>query len=244
RYTSKLTEQLCGAMELKGLGARQLDLLFTRVDHRIEAIRVGLAKPARDVKRLTRLLCDKIETVDPGFGIEHMRLIATVAEPLANKQISTTDDASPDISGLIDILCNRFGAERVYQMAFVESDVPERSVLKVSALMPETAETRPPRWPRPVRLLPRPEPVTTLAQVPDHPPRLFIRRGVRYRVVAADGPERIFGEWWRRDAEIAAIRDYFRIELETGERLWVFRCGDGEHAHTGSGQWYMHGIFA
>ena len=32
---------------------------------------------------MTRLLCDKIETIDPGFGIEIMTLAATVAEPLA-----------------------------------------------------------------------------------------------------------------------------------------------------------------
>ena len=29
------------------------------------------------------MLCDKIETVDPGFGIELMSLAASVAEPLA-----------------------------------------------------------------------------------------------------------------------------------------------------------------
>ena len=47
-------------LEAQGLGARRLDLLFHRVDNRIEAIRVGTAKPVRDVKRLTRLLCDKL----------------------------------------------------------------------------------------------------------------------------------------------------------------------------------------
>ena len=62
RYTGKL----CEALEAKGLGARQLDLLFHRIDNRIEAIRIGTARPVRDVKRLTRLLCDKIETVGRG----------------------------------------------------------------------------------------------------------------------------------------------------------------------------------
>ena len=86
RYTGKLTGQLCEALEAKGLGARQLDLLFHRVDNHIEAVRIGTAQPLRDVKRLTRLLCEKIETIDPGFGIEMMRLAATLAEPLAPKQ--------------------------------------------------------------------------------------------------------------------------------------------------------------
>ncbi len=244
RYTGKLTTQLCTALENKGLGAIQLDLLFIRTDNRIEAIRVGMAQPVRDVKRLTRLLSDKIETVDPGFGIERMHLIATVAEPLADKQISTTDDAKADIAGLIDTLSNRIGSEHIYRLAPVESDVPERSVRKVPALAPPVKDNWPLHWPRPIRLLAKPERIATLAQLPDYPPKLFIRRGVRHRVVAADGPERIYGEWWRRDAEIAAVRDYFRIELETGERLWVFRSGDGENAETGSRDWFLHGVFA
>jgi protein ImuB len=244
RYTGRLTVQICAALENKRLGVKQLDLLFTRTDNRIEAIRVGLAQPVRDAKRLTRLLCDKIETVDPGFGIDRMHLIATVAEPLLDKQISTTDDAQADIAALIDTLSNRIGAAHIYRLAPVESDVPERSVRKVPALAPEIGGQWPMHWPRPVRLLLKPEPIGTIAGVPDYPPQLFIRRGVRHRVIAADGPERIFGEWWRRDAEIDAIRDYFRIELETGERLWVFRSGDGQNSETGSRDWFLHGMFA
>jgi hypothetical protein len=60
------SRSVCEALEAKGLGARQRDLLFHRIDNRIEAIRIGTARPVRDVKRLTRLLCDKIETVDRG----------------------------------------------------------------------------------------------------------------------------------------------------------------------------------
>ncbi|MGH8276910.1 MAG: Y-family DNA polymerase, partial [Steroidobacteraceae bacterium] len=86
RTTGKLVTQLCEMLEAKGFGARRLDLLFHRVDNRIEAIRIGTALPVRDVKRLTRLLCAKVEAIDPGFGIEIMRLAATLAEPLAQKQ--------------------------------------------------------------------------------------------------------------------------------------------------------------
>ena len=44
----------------------------------------------------------------------------------------------------------------------------------------------------------------------------------------ADGPERVFGEWWKRDPELTAVRDYFRLEDDAGERYWVYRAGDGE----------------
>ena len=106
RYTGKLVVQLCEALEARGLGAKRLDLLLHRVDNRLEAIRVGTALPVRDVKRLTRLLCDKIETVDPGFGIEIMSLTASLAEPLAPRQVmsSLTEAAEVDVTDLIDTL--------------------------------------------------------------------------------------------------------------------------------------------
>jgi protein ImuB len=245
RYVGKLAGELCEALEAKALGARRLDLLFHRVDNRIEAICIGTARPVRDVKRLTRLLCDKIETIEPGFGIEIMRLAATLAEPLAPKQTisSLTDEPEADVSGLIDSLANRVGEQRLYRFAPAASDVPERSVCRVAPTAPDTGEAWPNHWPRPVRLLARPEPIETLALLPDHPPVSFTWRGIRRRVKRADGPERIFGEWWKRDAELFAVRDYFRVEDKAGERFWIYRAGDGADAATGSHRWFLHGIF-
>ena len=73
--------------------------------------------PVRDAKRLTRLLTDKIETIDPGFGIELMRLAATIAEPLVAKQTisSLVETPEADVSDLIDTLANRVGEERLYR---------------------------------------------------------------------------------------------------------------------------------
>jgi protein ImuB len=245
RYTGKLVAELCASLETRGLGARRLDLLFFRVDNRIEAIRVGTAMPVRDTKRLTQLLADKIETIDPGFGIEQMRLAATAAEQLRAKQtISSLAEApEPDVSDVIDILANRVGEDRLYRFAPVQSDVPERSVQRIAPMSPDTGEGWPGHWPRPSRLLPQPELIETVALLPDHPPVTFTWRGVRRRVKRADGPERVFGEWWKRDAELAAVRDYFQVEDENGERYWVYRAGDGEDAATGSHKWFIHGIF-
>jgi protein ImuB len=245
RYTGKLVMKLCEALEAGGLGARRLDLLFHLVDNRIEAIRIGTALPVRDAKRLTRLLCDKIETIDPGFGIEIMRLAATLAEPLPPKQtnFSLAEEAEADISGLIDTLANRVGHRQLYRFAPVLSDVPERSVRRIAPLAPDTGPTWPDQWPRPARLLPIPEPIETMALLPDHPPVVFTWRGVRRRVNRADGPERVFGEWWKRDAERRAVRDYFQVEDDTGERFWIYRSGDGEDGATGSHRWFLHGIF-
>ncbi len=245
RYIGKLTAQLCAALEEKGLGARRLDLLCHRVDARVEAVRVGTAQPVRDARRLTRLLCDQIETIDPGFGIERMALAATTAEPLQRRQMASDliEIATPDISDLVDTLANRVGERAVYRAAPVASDVPERSVCRIPALSPDTGSAWPSHWPRPARLFAHPERIEAIALLPDHPPASFTWRGVRRRVKRADGPERVHAEWWKRDAELAAIRDYFRVEDQAGERYWIFRAGNGEDPGTGSHLWYVHGVF-
>ncbi|AGH51526.1 MAG: DNA polymerase Y family protein [Sphingobium sp.] len=246
RYTGKLVVQLCEELEREGLGARRLDLLFTRVDNRIEAIRAGTAKPLRDVKRMTRLLCDKIETIAPGFGIELMTLTASIAEPLDYRSTATSliDPATPDLSDLVDTLANRVAHGRLYRCAPTQSEVPERSVARIEPLAAPIGVSWPNDWPRPSRLLDPPAPVEAMALLPDHPPASFTWGGVRRRVKRADGPERIFGEWWVRDGELSVVRDYFQVEDEAGERFWLFRRGDGEDPNTGDHRWYLHGIFA
>lgn len=246
RYTATLVGDLCKALEKRGLGARRLDLLFHRVDNSRQAIRIGTARAVRDEKRLVRLLCDRIETIDPGFGIEIMDLTATLAEPLVlqQKASSLIEEAQADLAGLVDVIANRIGARRLYRLAPVESDVPERSIQRIPPLAPDDGMTWPDRWPRPARLLARPEPIEVMALLPDHPPAFFIWRGVRRRVQRADGPERIFGEWWKRDAELSAVRDYFQVEDAEGERFWLFRSDEEQQIITGAGRWFLHGIFA
>lgn len=246
RYIGVLVEQLSAELEVKGLGARKLDLVCFRVDNIVQAIRVGTSRPIRDVKRLARLLTDKVETIDPGFGIETMTLTALIAEPLAYRA-SVSGLGEPDVkdvSGLIDTLSNRIGEAALYRLAPVESDVPERAIQRVTPLAPPTGASWPPHWPRPSRLLSPPEQIETVALLPDHPPAAFTWRGLRRHVARADGPERIFGEWWKSADERNAVRDYFQVEDDAGERYWLFRAGDGEDGKTGSQRWFLHGVFA
>ena len=83
-----------------------------------------------------------------------------------------------------------------------------------------------------------------VARGPAGAPARFKWRGQAYKVAAADRPERLYGEWWRRSEERAAIRDYFQVEAEDGARVWLFRKGDGEDEETGDLSWHMHGVFA
>ena len=95
---------------------------------------------------------------------------------------------------------------------------------------------------RPIRLFEHPEPITAIAEVPDHAPGRFRWRGVWHEVVRAEGPERIAMEWWRDQNNRALTRDYFRVESREGVRVWLYREGlfDGKTPPS----WFAHGVFA
>lgn len=254
--TALLVQALCGRLAVAGLGARQLDLLFERVDGAVEAVRIGTAQPTRDGAHLLRLLGERLGTLEPGFGFSAGRLVAVRADRFAGEQKAAAfggeetggEETGSDLAALIDRLENRLGPGRLYRLAPVESDVPERAQRRAAPLGAFPAMPKPVgrggMQLRPPRLLAPPEPIETLAVLPDHPPARFVWRGTVHRIARADGPERIFGEWWKRAAESEAVRDYFQLEDESGARFWVFRAGNGEDAATGSQRWFLHGLFA
>jgi protein ImuB len=132
-----LADSVCATLARRGLGARRLDLVFERVDATTQAVRVGLARPTRAPRHLARLLAERLDTVDPGLGVEAMRLIVSLAEALAPVQArALAEDEPADLAALVDRLRNRFGAHLVYRIEPVESDVPERSARRVPALAP------------------------------------------------------------------------------------------------------------
>ena len=244
---ARLASRVCVDLERRGEGARRLDLTFERVDRTEQASCIGTARPSRRADHLARLLDEQLERIDPGLGIEAMRLVAALTEPLTFEQpradLVGGQNVGSDMSVLVDRLVNRLGVRKVYRAAPVESDVPERSVRRVGPLSPATGAGWPPALPRPGRLLRPPQPVEALAMLPDHPPAQFIWRRRRHRIRHADGPERIGGEWWNSDRERSALRDYWQVEDEDGRRFWLFRCGDAVDAATGDLRWFLHGFF-
>jgi len=93
---------------------------------------------------------------------------------------------------------------------------------------------------RPLRLFVRPEPIETVAEVPDGPPLRFRWRRVLHDVAAIEGPERIAAPWWRRPD--APTRDYFRAEDSQGRRFWLYREGLWGR-ETLRAKWFVHGVF-
>jgi protein ImuB len=227
-----------------GLGARSLVLTCQLVDNSRQHQTVSISRASRDAVHLRTLLCAQIEKIEPGFGIERLRLTAAGVEPLAPQPIASElagARPAPDLAPLVDRLAARLGARRVHRLTALESDLPERSVGRAR---PFAATAGWPRWPRPVHLLSPPEPVDfVMAELPDGAPLRFRWRGQAYRVAAADGPERVYGEWWRGADERDAVRDYFQVEAADGARFWLFRKGDGEDPATGDLSWHLHGLF-
>jgi protein ImuB len=263
-WLGTLMPRLVTELAQAGQGARRIELIADRIDGVPQRLHIGLARPSRDGAHMLRLITRRIEEIAPGYGIDALALHVRRADRLdAQPFDERLEDRPADIAPLVDALANRIGDARLWRMQPVESDVPERSL---SAALPLADATRPaarlktedvrqldrgvdlhpwhPRWPRPARLLRRPEPLDhVIAEMPDQPPHRFTWRGETHRVVRADGPERILGEWWQRVAEAELVRDYFRVEDEAGHRFWLFRRGDGERVETGDLAWFMHGTF-
>ena len=240
-----LLGDLAEVLQARGLGARSIRLTGLCVDGTEQVVAVGTSRPTRDVSHLLRLMKLRIERIDPGMGLEQFLLVAPHTEPLDAVDLGAVlagEVLVRDPARLVDVVAGRIGADAVFRVAPIPSHVPERAVARAD---PVETPAGWPTWRRPVRLFARPEPLWgVIALLPDQPPRRFEWRGEAHKVVAGYGPERIHGEWWRRDAETWAVRDYYRVEDEAGGRFWVFRRGDGTHDDTGDLSWWIHGVFA
>jgi protein ImuB len=250
-----LARALADQLERDGRGVRRLALVGFRVDGRTTAIEAGLSAPAAAPDHMLRLLREKgLEHLDLGFGVDALMLCARQADPVSVRQGEMGDErqAGPPeaLAALIDRLQARLGEGAVRRPQARESWVPERSEAWVRAepAPPVPGAAQEDRS-RPILLLDPPEPVTTVAGLPDGPPARFTWRRADRRVVKAQGPERLGAEWWRPGPGLAnrsaRTRDYYRVEDDQGRRYWLFREGlygreDADHAPS----WWLHGVFA
>ena len=255
---ARLLAELCAGLEIAGLGARRLAFALYRVDNSTAAVRIGTSRPCREVRQLVRLFAEKLQELDPGFGIERAILAAEVVEPLLPEPLAWRGmgagdlDQARDLAPLVDRLSNRLGEGAVARLVPQASHIPERAQRRVPALGPTRPEPFPERRlhgqapARPLRLLARPEPIEAVAPVPDQPPVLFRWRQALHKVARVRGPERLAPEWWRApEADPAVLtRDYFAVEDTEGGRFWLFREGLYLTGAASLPRWYLHGMFA
>jgi protein ImuB len=132
-----LVAELVRLLQARGEGARALVLACVRVDGDVQRIAIGTARPSRDEAHLGRLLAMRIERIDPGLGIESMRIDVPRTDPLAPEPIGGIGlEAAPvDVAPLVDRLAGRIGEAGVFAITAQESDVPERAAWLASALV-------------------------------------------------------------------------------------------------------------
>jgi protein ImuB len=135
RATERLVEDLIPRLAREGTGARQLDLGFYRVDGRVEWLRLGTARPSRDPRHLVSLFRERLDTVDPGLGIEDVILSAFTVEPLPPEQFGLAghpvSNQASGIAPLLDRLGNRLGLAAMSRLEPRESHIPERASVRV-----------------------------------------------------------------------------------------------------------------
>lgn len=266
-----LSRQLKADLERRGEGAERLQLQLFHADGDVSRITITSSRPLRDPKLIQKLFHEKLAVavtrIDPGYGFDLVRLAVMSADRFDDKQATLGDienDREGDFALFADRVRARLGEHAVAAPQMVESHWPERA----APLAPLGSVPRPynawryssphrsgremVRSPderalidllpaRPIRLLTAEQIEVTAAEIPEGPPGRFRWRSVSYRIVGAEGPERIAPEWWRT-TELAETRDYFRVEDEAGRRYWLYR--EGRYGAERPPRWYMQGMFA
>lgn len=225
---------LCRLLEQDQRGARRLLLHAYRVDGAVQTLAIGTNLPNRDPRHLFRLFRDRLDGIEPGFGIETMLLEAPVCDAMPGKQTDlpqTNGGQATGVAEIIDRLQARLGSAAVFRPQPVESHWPERSLRRAPPFA-RWQPAKPPAALRPVALLPQPEPVEIEADATGWP-KAFRWHRVPRQLVRLEGPERLAPEWWHGGLA-PTHRDYFRAEDAEGRRYWLFRQ---DHA------WFLHGLF-
>jgi len=235
----RLIAQVCKRLSEAQMGARQLRLEIGRADNSHFSETIGLARPTRDAKLIYGQFERPLSKIDAGYGIERVRLSASIAEPFIPEQLNTAAK-SHEAHALDEVLSrigNRIGFEQIGKYHTNESHVPERSffLAPVNRNKPEKNSAIKPN--RPLVQF-QPEPANVIK--PGRPPRSFQWRRKHYALASANGPERILPEWWQDvPGWQGGGRDYWFVQTREGERLWLYNHPGNERRQD----WFVAGIF-
>lgn len=248
-----LAETLSRRMEAEGVGGRLFGLELFRVDGAVKRLKVACSSPLRDPVKIAALFAERLASLNEGleadYGFDLLRLWALKRDPVKPESRTFDGEAERDgmraLEALADRLSVRLGPRAVTRAVPRDEWLPEKAVSMAclgeapdSTWVAEPAATYGGTPLRPLRLFASPEPAEAVAEAPDGPPARFTWRRLARRVVRAEGPERIAGDW--RDPEDGGQRDYWRVEDERGRRYWLFRQGD----FASQTRWFVHGLFA
>lgn len=203
-----LTAELCQQLSVFGQGARSFTLHAFRSDGTSDATEIKTARPVRTPAHILTLFKEKLDKLDPGFGIDLLILearrtdsMSASSRPLAS-ELAVTDTDPVALAALTDRITAKLGPNTVRITDLQASHLPETSQGQTvfAGQFPHPQSVNDQAGPRPLRLFSTPERVEVIAQVPEGPPLRFVWRRVARHVSRADGPERINPEWWTYSA--------------------------------------------
>lgn len=204
-----------------------------------EPISLRLLRPTLDPRYLADLLRLQCERYSFESGVNGVRIgVVEMALPTL-RQAALFDDGTNkkqerSLVELVDRLSSRLGCEAVLRSNLFPDPLPELSCQTSPWLKSDTPVcSKATSWClrcRPLRLLRVPQSLR-VDQVSDDALPCRIQGSSVLRI---QGPERIESGWWR-DGDTR--RDYYRLDLDSGSRLWAFR-------DRSSGRWFLHGLFS
>ena len=244
----RLLASLEGFLRGRNAGATELVFSATHSARRgaalaPTAIMLALATPERDARRLAALFGERLARVQ--LPAPALTLTLTVERLHAFSAINASllppsahdGDVGVDWLQLAETLHARLGSERVFQLQAVDDHRPERAWCALPITIgdePRTAPTSITSTPRPLLLLPTPQPLPAHGEQPLY----------REPLTLVAGPERIECGWWDLASPAAGSpacavhRDYFVARNARGQWLWIYR----ELAAPRG--WFLHGLFA
>lgn len=233
----RLTASVCHRLKAAERGARRFQLTVRCVDTGDHVLTVGLAKPCAEAGAVMQQFAKPLDELKIEFGADWFRLLAKSVEPIQTRQASFDNcaDLEDDTAQIISTLGNRLGFDRVRHFTAEDSHLPEREFAYVEAInrRDDPVWQHSPRK-RPIRLYKNPERLRTL--IPGKPPKEFEWRQKAYEIKKASGPERLTPEWWRDES--SATRDYWRVQTQSGVRLWLMTYPAHQHPN-----WFVAGKF-
>jgi protein ImuB len=205
-------------------------------------VTLALAAPERDAQRLAALLEERLARVTLpapaltlSLTVERLQPFAAVNASLLPPAASSGEHGT-DWLQLAETLHARLGSERVFQLQAVDDHRPERAWRAVPLTIDgsEGFSAALPSQPRPLLLLPTPQPLAAHGEQP-------LDRGP---LTLVTGPERIECGWWDAGSPAAGSparavhRDYFVARNARGQWLWIYRDLAAPRG------WFLHGLFA
>lgn len=123
----RLLEPLCAKLTAQQVGARSLCLTLRRVDGKSQDLELRLASAMRDPARIAPLFSRLLAGVEAGFGIDQLRLEASLVEPLRPAQLGARQGISDNAETLVTRIGTRIGLENILRFQPNDSHLPENS---------------------------------------------------------------------------------------------------------------------